>query len=61
MIPKIPKFIKFNYRNMERLWVRVAKYENNDYFGYIDNIPISRSIKYGQYIRVHKNKILDSK
>ena len=28
-IPKIPKFIKFNYRNVERLWLRVHKIENN--------------------------------
>ncbi len=55
-----PKFIKFNYRNKERLWLRVVKYENNYYFGYIDNIPISKTIKYNQYIRVHKQKILDT-
>ena len=30
-----PKFIKFNYRNKERLWLRVIKYENNYYYGYI--------------------------
>ena len=59
-IPKIPKFIKFNYRNVERLWLRVHKIENNYYYyGYI-NIPISKGIKYKQYIRVSKNKILDS-
>ena len=61
MVNKLPKYIKFIYRNKERLWLKVHKYENNYYFGYIDNIPISKTIKYGQYIRVHKNKILDSK
>ena len=56
-----PKFIKFNYRNKERLWLRVIKYENNYYYGYIDNIPISTNIKYKQYIRIHKNKTLEIK
>ena len=59
MVNKILKFIKFIYRNRERLWVRVEKLEGNFYFGYIDNIPISKAIKKGQYIRVHKNKVID--
>ena len=60
MINKIPKFIKFNYRNKERLWLKVEKIENNYYYGYIDNIPLSQTIKCNQYIRVHKNKIVES-
>ena len=56
----IPKYIKFNYRNKERVWVRVVKIEGNYYYGNIDNIPISKTIKYKQYIRIHKNKILDT-
>ena len=56
---KIPKLIKFIYRNKERLWLRVVKFENNYYYGYIDNIPISKGIKKYQYIRVHKNKVLE--
>ena len=59
MVNKI-KLIKFIYRNTERLWLRVVKFENNYYYGYIDNIPISKGIKYNQYIRVHKNKVLDT-
>ena len=59
MINKIPKLIKFIYRNKERLWLRVVKFENNYYYGYIDNIPISKGIKKDQYIRVHKNKVLE--
>ena len=55
----VPKYIKFNYRNVERVWLRVVKYENNYYFGYIDNIPISKSLKYKQYMRIHKNKIIE--
>ena len=56
----VPKYIKFNYRNKERVWVKVEKIEGNYYYGYIDNIPISKGIKYKQYIRVHKNKIVDT-
>ena len=56
----IPKYIKFNYRNVERVWVRVVKREGNYYFGYIDNIPISKGLKYNQYMRIHKNKIIDT-
>ena len=59
MINKIPKYIKFNYRNIERIWLRVVKFENNYYYGYIDNKPISKSIKYNQYIKVHKQKVLE--
>ena len=54
-----PKYIKFNYRNKERVWVRVEKFQNNYYFGYIDNIPISKGLKYKQYIRVHKKNVLE--
>ena len=59
MVNKLPKFIKFIYRNKERLWVRVVKFEHNYYYGYIDNKPISKGISSGQYIRVHKNKVLE--
>ena len=58
MVNKI-KLIKFIYRNKERIWLRVVKFENNYYYGYIDNIPISKGIKKDQYIRVHKNKVLE--
>ena len=59
MVNKI-KLIKFIYRNKERLWLRVVKFENNYYYGYIDNIPISKGIKFNQYIKVHKNKVVDT-
>ena len=59
MVNKLPKFIKFNYRNIERLWVRVVKFENNYYYGYIDNKPIPKSIKHNQYIKVHKQKVVE--
>ena len=54
-----PKYIKFNYRNKERVWLRVEKIQNNYYYGYIDNIPISKGLKYKQYMRIHKNRILE--
>ena len=54
-----PKYIKFNYRNVERVWLRVEKIQNNYYYGYIDNIPISKGLKYKQYMRIHKNKIIE--
>ena len=55
-----PKFIKFNSRNKERVWLKIHKIEGSYYYGYIDNIPISKTIKYKQYIRIHKNKIVDT-
>ena len=58
MVNKI-NLIKYIYRNKERIWLRVVKFENNYYYGYIDNIPISKGIKKDQYIRVHKNKVLE--
>ena len=54
MVNKLPKYIKFNYRNKERLWVKDEKIENNYYYGYIDNKPISTNIKYNQYFKVQK-------
>ena len=60
MANQIPKLVKFSYRNKERIWVRVHKFENNYYYGYIDNKPISKGIKYNQYIRVNKNKVVES-
>ena len=55
----VPKYIKFNYRNVGRVWVKVEKIQNNYQYGYIDNIPISKGLKYKQYIRIHKNKIIE--
>ncbi len=56
----VPKYIKFNYRNKERVWLRIVKYENNYYYGYIDSIPISKTLKYKQYIRVHNKNVIDT-
>ena len=59
MVNKIPKFIKFSFRNKERIFVRVHKFEHNYDYGYIDNIPIPKTIKFNQYIKVHKQKVVD--
>ena len=45
---------------MERLWLRVVKLENNYYYGYIDNKPVSKGIKKDQCIKVHKQKVVDT-
>ena len=58
---KTPKVIKFIYRNKERLWLRVDMFENNYYYGYVDSKPISKGITYNQYIKVHKNKVVETK
>jgi hypothetical protein len=34
-------------------------YNQNNYYGYIDNKPISQGIKYGQYIKINKSKVLE--
>ena len=39
---KTPKAIEFVYRDKERLWLKVGKFENNYYYGYIDSKPISK-------------------
>ena len=55
----VPKYIKFNYRNVERVWLKVEKFQNNYYFGHIDNIPISKGLKYKQYMRIHKQNVIE--
>ena len=58
---KTPKLIKFIYRNKERLWLKVDKFENNYYYGYVDSKPISKGITYNQYVKVHKSKVVETK
>ena len=55
------KFVKFIYNNRERLWLKVDKFENNYYYGWIDNKPLSVGIKYKDYVKVHKNKVVEKK
>ena len=54
---KLPKVIKFIYRNKERLWLKVDKFENNYYYGYVDSKPLSKGITYNQYVRIHKKNV----
>ena len=51
---KLPKAIKFMYRNKERLWLKVNKLENNYYYGCVDSKPISKGITYNQYVKKTK-------
>ena len=53
---KTPKVIKFIYRNKERLWLKVDKFENNYYYGYVDSKPISKGSTYNQYVKLHKTQ-----
>ena len=58
---RTPKFIKFIYRNKERLWLRVGCFESKYYYGYVDIVPLSKGINYNQYIKVNKNKVVETK
>ena len=58
--PSIPKFVKFSYRNQELLWLKVDKFENNYYYGYVDNEPLSKGIAHNQHVRIHKNRVVDT-
>ena len=58
---RTPKATKFVYRYKERLWLKVDKFENNYYYGYVDSKPISKGITYNQYVKVHKNKVVETK
>ena len=58
----MPKFVKFNYRNKELLWLKVDKQDKNYYYGYLDNKPITtQTLKYKDYIKVNKNKVVGTK
>ena len=57
---KTPRDFKFIYRNRERFWLKVDKFENKYYYGYVDSKPISKGITYNQYVTVHKNKVVET-
>ena len=58
----MPKFVKFSYRNKELLWLKVDKQDKNYYYGYLDNKPITtKTLKYKDYIKVNKNKVVGTK
>ena len=56
---KTPKVIEFIYR--KRLLLGVDMFENNYYYGYVDNKPISKGIAYNQHVKEHKNKVVETK
>ena len=56
----IQKLIKFNYRNKELVRLKVDKFENDYYCGYVDSKPISKGIKYKQYIKIHKRNVIST-
>ena len=58
---KTPKVIKLLHKNKEILWLEVDKFENNCCYGYVDNKTISKGITYNQYVKVHKNKVVETK
>ena len=58
---KTPKAFEFIYRNKERSWLKVDKFGNNYYYAYADCKPISEGITYNQYVKVHKNKVVETK
>jgi hypothetical protein len=59
-VSKHPKFIKFVWKNRERLWARVDDMKGNWYVATVDNKPISKGIRYGDTITIHKKKVIDS-
>ena len=48
---KTPKAIICIYINKERLWLKVDKFKNNSYCGYIDSTPISKGITHNQCVK----------
>ena len=56
---KHPKYIKYSYRNKEFIWVKVDDHDDKNYYGKIDNTPISKSIKIGDRVKVNKSKVVD--
>ena len=56
---KIPKFIKFRYKNRERLWLQVEKVTDKYYIGPVANNPIEKGLKFGDRRRTLKTSIFD--
>ena len=58
----MPKFVKLNYKNKELLWLKVDKLDKVHYYGWVDNKPITtKTLKYKDYIKVNKSKVIDTK
>ena len=54
---KIPKFVKFRYKNRERLWLKVEKVTEKYYIGTVANDPIEKGLKFGDHRRVLKTHL----
>lgn len=58
----VPKFIKFNYKNKELLWLKVEKCATGYYYGYTDNKPITiKILKYKDYLKVNTITVIATK
>ena len=53
------EYIKFRYRNVERLWLKVTRETDKYYFGTVANDPIEPGLKFGDKRRVLKTEIYD--
>ena len=58
-ISKHPKYIKYSYRNTEFIWVKVDGSDEKNYYGTIDNTPVSKSIHKGDGVKINKNKVVE--
>ena len=56
---KITKFVKFRYKNRERLWWKVEKVTDKYYIGTVANDPIEKGLKFGDKRKVLKTAIVD--
>ena len=57
---RIPKFVKFRYKNRERLWLKVERVTDKYYIGTVANDPIEKGLKFGDHRRVLKTNIFDT-
>ena len=61
MKDRLPRYIKFRYKNKERLWVQVERIEGNYIYGKVANNPITEGLKFGDIVKVHKHKVVDTR
>jgi hypothetical protein len=56
---KLPRYVKFRYRNRERLLVKVDRIEGNYYIGTLADNPITKGLKFGDIVKVDISKVVD--
>ncbi len=59
MVRKIPTFVKFSYKNKERLWVSVNKIEKGIIYGKLANNPISNGIKFNDLVKIRLSHVIE--